>query len=144
VCDRLPEDLRSERPLKVVWIRSKTKLADERLLRCGDAETVDIDIAPLLWKLWQALGMCTLNYCQDDDGTVWLHFVSSEPAAASLNIVATPSSDERDHGYAESVRNRAVGSERSWEYDAFPVNFAEDDDPPNITMTVSIRFPISD
>ena len=121
------------------WGHPQTELIFE-----GETEAVDVGIAPLLWELWQALGMCTLNSCQDDDGMVWLHFFSGEPAAAFLNIATALTPDGEAHGYVESLRIRAIGSNRTWDYDAFPVNFAEDDDPPNITMTVSIRFPISE
>jgi len=114
---------------------------------------IDEEIAPLIAAMWSN-GWFTLNSCQENHGFVWVEMEVSA-AEAFLTAVARNASKDVAWGAREAHTNwrgdRSSRDPDQWDLATCAHNFSEilDEEadeiveigPPEITLTISVRFP---
>lgn len=119
---------------------------------------VDEGIAQLILALWK-LDIRTVMSCQDNNGRVWINFLSPVDAENFLDAVTTNEDIGDD---TDCLNNRIAGEvepedwedfrlHRRWDYSCIPTDFGldpEDDTrrsgPPDFYFDLSVRFPLTD
>jgi len=123
----------------------------------GSLIEVDKELVELLSLIWSH-GIATYNSCQENQpGSAWIEFATSDDAVKFLNLAASYPEDGDDKPWNTLYgRIAGFGSQSDWVYNTHPLNLGVEEEiiednviskyagKNDFEFSISIRFPVED